>query len=171
MGARVAEVGQIPKIGYVSESIMFRGNYDHTIDRKGRLSIPARFRDVLTSKNSNHLMVTNFVVGGERCLEVYPIDEWSRLEESVNAKPQFDDRVLKFQSYYLARAVPCELDAHGRILIPPALREYAELKRDVVVVSALVKFRLWDREKWQKIFDEAENTLVQDAHFLRELGI
>jgi len=150
---------------------MFRGNYEHTIDRKGRLSIPAKFREFLGSKNSNHLMVTNFVVGGERCLEVYPIDEWARLEETLRGKPQFDDRVVKFQNYYLARGLPCELDAHGRILIPPTLRDYAELKRDVVLASALVKFRVWDHERWKKIFEEAETKLMQEPDFLSELGI
>ena len=150
---------------------MFRGNYEHTIDRKGRLSIPAKFREFLGSKNSNHLMVTNFVVGGERCLEVYPIDEWARLEETLRGKPQFDDRVVKFQNYYLARGLPCELDAHGRILIPPTLLDYAELKREVVLVSALVKFRVWDHERWKKNFEEAETKLMQEPDFLSELGI
>jgi MraZ protein len=150
---------------------MFRGNFEHTIDGKGRLSIPAKFRDVLTGKSNDRLVVTNFVVDGMRCLDVYPIDEWSRLEDEVRKRPKFDRRMLMFQNYYLGAACECELDAHGRILIPPGLRKYADLKRDVVLVSALEKFRVWDQDVWKKIFVEAEDKLMQDPDFLGDLGI
>lgn len=150
---------------------MFRGNFEHTIDGKGRLSVPAKFRDVMTGKGDDRLIVTNFVVDGKRCLDVYPIDEWARLEEEVRKRPKFEQRMLMFQNYYLGAACECELDAHGRILIPPSLRRYADLKRDIVLVSALEKFRLWDREIWKKISMEAEDKLMQDPDFLGELGI
>jgi transcriptional regulator MraZ len=150
---------------------MFRGSFEHAIDGKGRLSIPAKFRDVLMGKGDDRIMVTNFVVDGVRCLDVYPIDAWLRLEEDVRAKPKFDRRMLMFQNYYLGGACECTLDKQGRILIPPVLRKYAELKRDVVLVSALEKFRVWDQENWKKIFADAEEKLMQDPDFLGALGL
>jgi MraZ protein len=85
--------------------------------------------------------------------------------------PNFDPRIVRFQNFYLGSACECSVDTHGRILIPPGLRKYADLKRDVVLVSALEKFRVLDREAWQKIFAEAEDKLMQDPDFLGDLGL
>ena len=150
---------------------MFRGSFEHSIDLKGRLSIPASFRDELTGEHKNRLMVTNFAIEGKKCLDVYPVDEWSRMLEEVRKKPKFDQRMLMFQNYYLGAARECELDAHGRILIPPGLRKYANLRREVVLVSALEKFRVWDQEMWNQVFADAEEKLLHDPDFLSELGI
>ena len=79
--------------------------------------------------------------------------------------------MLMFQNYYLGGASECVVDKQGRILIPPLLRKYAELKRDVVLVSALEKFRVWDLDAWKKIFSDAEEKLMQDPDFLGDLGL
>ncbi len=150
---------------------MFRGSFEHTLDNKGRLSIPAKFRDVLVGKGDDRIVMTNFLIGGQRCLDVYPIDAWLKFEEEIQKKPKFDPRMVQFQNYYLASACECNLDTHGRILIPPGLRKYADLKRDVILVSALDKFRVWDQEAWKKIFVEAEDKLMQDPDFLGDLGL
>lgn len=150
---------------------MFRGNYDHTIDAKGRLSIPAKFREVLLGKGDDRIIITNFVIEGTRCLDVYPLDEWFRFEEEFRKRPKFDRRVVQFQNYYLSSASECVVDKQGRILIPPSLRQYANLRRDVILVSALEKFRVWDKESWKKIFAEAEEKLIQDPDFLGDLGL
>jgi len=150
---------------------MFRGSFEHTLDNKGRLSIPAKFRDVLVGRGDGRIIITNYVIDKQRCLDVYPIDAWLRFEEEIRKKPNFDPRVVRFQNYYLGSACECSLDTHGRILIPPALRKYAELKRDVILVSALEKFRVWDREAWKKIFVEAEDKFMQDPDFLGDLGL
>ena len=150
---------------------MFRGSFEHTLDAKGRLSIPARFRDVLVGKGDARIVMTNFVIDGQRCLDVYPIDAWLSFEEEIKGKPKFDPRMVKFQNYYLGSACECSLDTHGRILVPPGLRKYADLKRDVVLVSALEKFRVLDREAWKKIFGEAEDKIMQDPDFLGDLGL
>jgi len=150
---------------------MFRGSFEHTIDGKGRLSIPARFREVLLGKGDERIVMTNFVVDGMKCLDVYPLEEWSRLEEEIRKKPKFDRKMLMFQNYYLSGASECGVDKHGRILFPPSLRKYAELKRDVVLVSALEKFRVWDLDAWKKMFSEAEDKLMQDPDFLGDLGL
>jgi MraZ protein len=115
--------------------------------------------------------MTNFVFEGMRCLDVYPIDEWLRLEEAIGKRPKFDRRMVMFQNFYLGGACECVLDKQGRILIPPQLRKYADLKRDVVLVSALEKFRVWDQEIWKQIFADAEDKLMQDPDFLGELGL
>ena len=149
---------------------MFRGRYEHTIDTKGRLSVPSKFRDVLLGKNDDRIIITNFSLTGLRCLEVYPFDEWQRLEEQIRTKPQFDPDMVTFQNYYIGSASECIVDKQGRILIPPALRQYANLKRDAVFVGALEKFRVWDRETWEKSSLHAEDKFAQDPEFLRRLG-
>jgi MraZ protein len=150
---------------------MFRGSFEHTLDNKGRLSIPAKFREVLLGKGDDRIVITNFVVEQARCLDVYPFDEWVRFEDEVRKKPRFDRRIIAFQNYYLGGASECAVDKQGRILIPPLLREYANLKRDVVLVSVLDKFRVWDKEAWKKVFAEAEEKLMQDPDFLGDLGL
>lgn len=150
---------------------MFRGSFEHTLDGKGRLSIPAKFREVLLGKGDERLMITNFVVDGVRCLDVYPLDEWIRFEDEVRKKPKFDRKMVMFQNYYLGGASECAVDKQGRILIPPLLRKYADIKRDVVLVAALEKFRVWDHDAWKKIFTDAEDKLMQDPDFLGDLGL
>jgi MraZ protein len=150
---------------------MFRGSFEHTLDGKGRLSIPSKFREVLLGKGDERLIITNFVVDSVKCLDVYPIDEWLRFEEEIRKKPKFDRRVVQFQNYYLSSASECVVDKQGRILIPPGLRQYANLKRDVILVSALDKFRVLDKGAWTKIFAEAEEKLMQDPDFLGDLGL
>ncbi len=150
---------------------MFRGRFEHTIDSKGRISIPAKFREVLLGKSDDRIVITNFVVDETRCLDVYPIDEWVQLEEEIRKKPKFDRRMVMLQNYYLAGACECAVDKQGRILIPPLLRSYAGLNRDVVLVSALEKFRVWDGEVWKKVFADSEVKLMRDPDFLGDLGL
>ena len=150
---------------------MFRGMFEHTIDEKGRVSVPARFRDILQATDDDRLVITNFLMASVRCLDVYPHAAWLELEERLRAKPQFDQRVIRFQNYYFAAAHECTLDKQGRILLPPTLREYAALKKDVVFTSALGKFRIWDREQWKRVFGEAEQGIMERPEDLSELGI
>ncbi len=150
---------------------MFRGTYEHTIDDKGRVSVPARYRELLQAMNDARLVITNFQLDGHRCLDVYPHSTWVKLEEQLRGKPQFDPRVLKFVTYYVSSAQDCELDRHGRILLPPTLRDYAGLKREVVFASAIDKFRIWDRDVFQRVFQAAGEELSNNPALLEELGI
>jgi MraZ protein len=150
---------------------MFRGSYEHTLDAKGRLSVPSKFREMLLGKGDDRIIITNFILEGTKCLDVYPLDEWLRFEEEIRKKSRFERRMVSFQNYYLGGASECVVDKQGRILIPPRLRQYANLKRDVVWVSALDKFRLWDQEAWKKVFAEGEEKLMQDPDFLGDLGL
>src|SRR4030095_13895845 len=113
---------------------MFRGSFEHTLDNKGRLSIPSKFRDVLVGKGDGRIILTNYVIEKQRCLDVYPIDAWLRFEEEIRKKPNFDPRVVRFQNYYLGSACECSLDTHRRIFLPPVLRKYAALTRGVDLV-------------------------------------
>ena len=150
---------------------MFRGKFEHTIDDKGRISVPARFREVLQASNDDRVVITNFIISSTRCLDVYPQAAWVRLEEQLREKPQFDQRVMRFQNFYVANAHECILDKQGRILLAPSLREYAALKRDAVFTSALDKFRIWDKEQWDRVFGEAEQAFIDRPEELNELGI
>ncbi|MGD0949431.1 MAG: division/cell wall cluster transcriptional repressor MraZ [Candidatus Binatia bacterium] len=150
---------------------MFRGKFEHTIDEKGRVAIPARFRESLLANNDDRLIITNFVVSSVRCLDVYPYTVWQQLEERLRAQPQFTQRMTRFQNYYFTAAHECTLDKQGRVLLPPTLREYAGLKKDVMFTSALWKFRLWDREQWNRVFGEAEQYIIDNPEDLDDLGI
>jgi len=150
---------------------MFRGTFEHTIDDKGRVSVPARFREILLASNDDRVVITNFIMGGLRCLDVYPEAAWQALEERLRTKAQFDQRVMRFENYYFAAAHDCVIDKQGRILLPPSLRAYAALNRDVVFTSALEKFRIWDREQWKQVFGDAERALMERPEDLADLGI
>jgi MraZ protein len=150
---------------------MFRGKFEHTIDDKGRISVPARFREVLQASNDDRVVITNFIISATRCLDVYPHAAWIRLEEQLREKPQFNQQVMRFQNFYFANAHECVLDKQGRVLLAPTLREYAGLKRDVVFTSALDKFRIWDKEQWDRVFGEAEQSIMERPEELNDLEI
>jgi len=150
---------------------MFRGTFEHTIDEKGRVSVPVRYRDVLQATSDDRVVITNFLFGSAHCLDVYPHAVWVEFEERLKTQPQFDQRFLRFHNYYVAAAQDCLLDKQGRILLPPSLREYAGLDKDVVFTAALEKFRLWDREQWKQVFQAAEQGILERPDDLTDLGI
>ena len=115
---------------------MFRGRFNHQIDAKGRMSVPSRFRETLSSNDDEKLIITNF----DDCLWAYP-------------------------------AAECPIDKQGRILVPPSLREYAGLARDVVVVGMTRRFELWSRERWDDVFRNAQLKLTDMGSKLADLGL
>jgi len=126
---------------------VFRGTYQHSIDAKGRLSIPARFRDVLnTSTSINSLIITSYY---EPCLVAYPLEEYHKFESEINKLSSLnkDVRVLIRKICYGAHE--CEIDSHGRMLVPPILRNYAHLNKDVLLIGVLNKFEIWDKEVFE----------------------
>ncbi len=146
---------------------MFRGRYEHTIDAKGRLSIPSRFRDILSQKYSDTLVITNF----DHCLVAYPQEEWESLERRAAALPQLKREVKAFQRYFISGATECPLDRHGRVLISPVLRSYAQLEKDVVLVGLLKKIEIWSKPLWTKVFEESQKSFEENSDVLAELGI
>jgi MraZ protein len=129
---------------------MFRGRYQHSIDPKGRLSVPAKFRDVLAQYEGTLIVVPN-----DNALEVHPLEEWQRLENRINEQSQFDPEVRKLGRLYISRAKDVDLDGAGRILLPPDSRQQAGLGKDVTLVGPGRRFfEIWDRGR----FDEYERT-------------
>lgn len=139
---------------------MFRGHYTHTVDDKGRVAIPARFRETLAGLQEERLVVTKFALHGQRCLDAYPLGAWQQLEAKLLEKKRFDQAVARFRNYYVSGAHECGVDSQGRILLPQLLREYAGLRRDVMFAGDIDKFRIWDKESWQEVFAAAEQTFL-----------
>ena len=114
---------------------MFMGEYNHTIDAKGRMIVPSKFREQL----GNEFVVTK---GLDGCLFVYPNEEWHNIEEKFRNVPLTTKDARKFSRFFFAGAATCELDKQGRILIPPVLREFADLQKDVVSVGVLNRIEM-----------------------------
>lgn len=146
---------------------MFRGRYNYQIDTKGRLSVPARFRELLVSNYDERVIITNF----DQCLWTYPAPEWQELEKKVSALPQFMEEVKALQRVFISAAVECPIDKQGRILIPPSLREYADIRKDVVIVGMTRRFEIWSRERWDAVFSTAQQKLEGLGNKLAELGL
>ena len=127
--------------------MMFRGQFEHAIDAKGRTSFPSRFRDVLGAGNDLRLVLTRALF--DRCLHLYPMKAWEELEAKIADMPQFDANVVAFRRMYLSAAVECDIDKQGRILVPPSLRDHAELSKDVIWAGMGRTAELWSSERWQ----------------------
>ena len=142
---------------------MFIGEYNHTIDTKGRLIIPAKLREGL----GDRFVVTK---GLDGCLSIYAMDEWHALEEKIHAFPLTNPSARKFSRFILAGAAECELDKMGRILLPQVLRQAAGLQKEVALIGVGSRIEIWDKEKWT-----AANTYDDDmsevAENLEGLGI
>ena len=149
---------------------MFRGSFEHTVDEKGRVSIPAKFRDIVLGLQDDRLIATKFILHAHRCLDVYPQAAWEKFEEELRNKPRFDENFVKLENFYFSNAQDCAIDKQGRILLPPVLREYAGLKKEVVFTGAREKFRIWDKDTWQKFNEEAEDDLTQNPQLFNILS-
>ncbi|MGI6450323.1 MAG: division/cell wall cluster transcriptional repressor MraZ [Desulfitobacteriia bacterium] len=143
---------------------MFMGEYLHTIDSKGRLIIPAKFREALGDK----FITTK---GLDNCLFLYPQDEWQNFEEKLKKLPISQPNARAFVRFFFSGAAECEFDKQGRILLPANLREYAALDKDVVVVGVMSRIEIWDAERWKEYSSEAESNYEKAAESLVDLGI
>jgi MraZ protein len=150
---------------------MFRGNHLYSVDDKGRVAIPARFRDELSALQDGRLVVTRFKRRNRPCLDVYPISAWRRLEERLSAEKRFGKKMSAFESWYVGAAQDVPVDAQGRMLIPPTLRDYAGIGREVMFVGTTEKFRIWDKDVFERVDREDEQELFEDPDFLDELGL
>ncbi len=149
---------------------MFSGRFDHSIDEKGRVSIPARFREVLQRDGHDRLFITNFPFNGERCLALYPPSEWDNLNASLKEKPRFDPRVQVFETLIIGGAHEVPVDRQGRILIPPKLRDYASLDREVTFSARQDHFQLWDKQVLEQVLKATEEQ-IKDPDFFAKLGL
>ena len=142
---------------------MFMGEYNHTIDAKGRLIVPAKFREILGD---------NFIVtkGLDDCLFVYPNDEWTRFEEKLKSLPLTNKNARQFTRFFLAGAAACEVDKQGRILLPQVLREFASLEKDVVLVGVASRIEIWSRERWDESMNTYDGDMDEVAENMESLG-
>ena len=149
---------------------MFRGRSKHTLDAKGRLAVPARFKEVLDQKGDGFLVVTNHDTGRDTCLWAYAREDWRVIEERAANLPQFHAAANTYLRYFISGAVECPLK-QGRITIPPDLREIAGLTKEITLVGELKKFEIWDKEKWEEEFQRSKENFSKDSQSLSELGI
>jgi len=143
---------------------LFMGEFQHTVDKKGRLIMPARFREGL----SQGFIVTK---GLDHCLFVYPREEWFSIEKKLKTLPFTQKEARAFVRFFFSGAVECELDKQGRVLLPNNLREYAEIQKDVVVIGVSSRVEIWSKENWEKYSSEAELSYEEIAEKMVELGI
>jgi MraZ protein len=147
---------------------MFRGRYEHTIDAKGRTSVPARYRDALGAAGDRRIVLTSAL---DPCLVAYTPMEWIAFEERLGRLPQFDRAVQKLRRIYVSGAVECDIDDVGRILVPPTLREHAGLKKEVLWAGAGRYAELWDKDEWLTHFETTDEEKRDIASRLAELGV
>ena len=138
------------------------GEYNHTVDPKGRLIVPSKFREQL----GDEFVVTK---GLDGCLFVYSNEEWASIEEKFRQVPLTTKDARMFARFFFAGAASCEVDKQGRILIPQVLRTYAQIEKDVVSVGVLNRVEIWSKDKWNATanFDDMDEI----AEHMAELGL
>lgn len=130
---------------------MFRGVAQLNLDSKGRLAVPARFREALAARCSGHLVVT---ADSDRCLLVYPLPDWEPIEQKLMALSSFNAQIRELQRRLVGYAEDVVVDATGRILVPPALRRFAQLDKAVTLVGQGNKFELWNQDNWEQRMEQ-----------------
>ena len=143
---------------------MLTGEYSHSIDAKGRLIIPAKFRDIL----GEDFVITK---GLDGCLFLYPNNEWSIFEQKLRTLPLTNKNARTFTRFFLGSAVDGGLDKQGRVLISSALREFAGLEKDVVLVGVLERVEIWNKAKWDENNAVVEDNMDDIASQMEDLGL
>jgi len=150
---------------------LFRGRYEHSIDAKGRTSVPSRFREVMTAQGDAKLVLTT---GLDTCLVAYPMAEWLAFEQRLSELPRFDADVVMLKRIYVSGAVECEVDKVGRLLIPAPLRKHAHLRRDALWAGMGSYIELWAKERFEDLRKGVlgdEERRLEIARRLAELGL
>ena len=149
----------------------FYGNYEHSIDSKGRVSLPSNFRALLNKADQETIVLTNFITGGARCLDGFSLSSWRVFESKIRQKSRFDSSLRQFETFYIARASACVLDSNGRINVPQYLREYAGIEKDLVFTASLHGFRVWRKEVWNLVFSQSEAELLDNPDLFKGLDL
>jgi MraZ protein len=144
---------------------LFEGRSRHTLDDKGRLAIPARFKEILEKKNDLSIVVTNL----SSCLVAFARDDWQAVKEKALSLPFFDPAANIYLRYFISGAVECPLK-QGRILIPPDLRQLGGLNKEVVLVGQLKRFEIWDKAKWEEEFERVKEKFSGISQSLSDFG-
>jgi len=147
----------------------FSGKFYYTLDPKGRVIIPAPFREIISSNYNPKLYVVNDIF--DNCLHIYPQEEWSKLEEKVRTLPKMDEDVKLFIRKVIGSAQEVDIDKQGRILVSAAQREDAGLNSEIVIVGQLDKIDLWDRKEWDAVNDLSKIDKRATAEKLAAYGL
>lgn len=143
---------------------MFIGEYNHSLDLKNRLIIPAKFREQL----GEAFVMTK---GLDNCLFVYAINEWRVVEEKLKSLPMTNKDARAFVRFFFAGASECEIDKQGRTLIPSNLKEHAIIDKDVVIIGVSTRIEIWSLEQWNKFNNDANISYEDVAEKMSQLGI
>lgn len=143
---------------------MLIGEYEHSVDQKGRLIMPSKLREKLGEK----FVVTK---GLDGCLFVYSLTEWEIFEGKLKALPISNKNARDFTRFFLAGATECEIDKQGRFLIANNLREFAGLDKDVVIIGLTTRLEIWDKEKWKQCSSNENISAEEIAENMSELGL
>jgi len=142
----------------------FRGRFEYSLDPKGRVNIPSKFRELLQKFSEDRVVITNM----DGCLLVYPHTEWLRIEEDVARAPSMNRNVARFMRFFLGSASEVNIDKQGRILVPLPLRDYGRLEREVVITGVGKKFEIWSKESYYENIKECSE-MMQDEKVREEI--
>lgn len=143
---------------------MFLGEYQHSLDEKSRVTIPAKFREEVGYK----FVVTK---GLDNCIFLYPQDEWQLIEKKLRALPLTRADVRSFVRFFFSGAAELDIDKQGRIVLPPNLREYAGIEREVIIIGVGSRVEIWSAENWTDYNESAQSSYEEIAESLVDLGI
>lgn len=150
---------------------MFRGEYSLSLDAKGRLAIPSRYRERLVEACGGKLIVTISLL--ERCLVAYPFAEWQRIEDKLRTLPALDSKAQAISHLLIGHATDCDMDSHGRVLLTQSLRDFAGLDKRVKMVGQVDKFELWDESTWnarrEELLGQVDKLQEEPSEALRAL--
>ncbi|MBN1365369.1 MAG: division/cell wall cluster transcriptional repressor MraZ [Syntrophaceae bacterium] len=146
---------------------VFRGQFHHTIDEKGRIIFPSKFREIFAEEYDNKLVITTW----DQYLIVFPYDEWLVIEEKVAHQSKLRKEIREFQRFFMSGAVDCSIDGQGRVLIPPTFREYAKLEKDIVLVGMQKNIEIWSKDRFTERMKLATSEIDKYADFIADLGI
>ena len=150
---------------------MFRGEYSLSLDSKGRLAVPTRYREGLSEVCDGRLVLTISLL--ERCLVAYPLSAWQRIERELEALPALDVKAQAISHLLIGHASECDMDGHGRVLIAPGLRDFAGLGKRVKMVGQVRKFELWDEETWtarrEELLGQVDQLQADPSDILKHL--
>ena len=146
---------------------MFRGATKVTLDAKGRMVIPTRYREELQQRGESRLVVT---IDRDQCLLIYPLPDWEEIERKLMRLPTLNEHARRLQRLMVGHATDVELDGHGRMLLPPKLREFAHLDRAAILIGQGNRFELWDEQRWDERREQWLNGEEPSVSLPAELG-
>jgi MraZ protein len=150
----------------------FRGTFEQKIDDKGRVNVPQRFRDIIRAGDDNRVLITNSRLDGVTCLDAYLPEEWAKFEERVAERKDPDSPIARFYlNYYLPGVTECQIDGQGRILLPPRLRDHAQLEREAIFFGVVNMFRIFNRDAHRTVSGKGEQILIDNPGIVPGFGI